>query len=88
MQKAAIKNHKSAARYNIDEIKIDNLSAFDAATDFLDNMSKYFQNIPSIQENIAYQKRKLTDNKRYCVEVYNRFYKDFHKSMLEHSKNL
>lgn len=88
MQEAAIENHKSAARYNIDEIKIDNLSAFDAATDFLDNMSKYFQNIPSIQENIAYQKRKLTDNKRYCVEVYNRFYKDFHKSMLEHSKNL
>lgn len=83
LQEIAINNHKAAAKYNLDNITINNYPAVDAALGLLDDMSIYFKSVPKVLENINYQKRKLTDNKRYCVEVYKKFHKDFHRKMLD-----
>lgn len=83
LQENAVKNHKAAAKYDIAKIKIDGRSASDAAMDILDSMSVFFKNHPCVLDNISLQKRKLTENKRYCVKVYEKFHKNFHSSMLD-----
>lgn len=68
-QEAALKNHKAAALFDLDKIKIDGANAVDAAVNILDDMSRYFGKYKNVTDNIALQKRKLTENTRYCVKL-------------------
>lgn len=86
LQKTAIKNHQSASEYDLSKMIINGYSAEHAALGMLEDMSIYFRNIPKAIENIELQKHKIRQNKRYCVEVYNKFHMDFHKKMIEAAK--
>ena len=86
LQKAAIKNHQSAAGYYLDDMQINGYPAKDAAIGLLDDMAEYFKNIPKVLKSINMQREKLTGNRRYCELIYERLHKDFHEKMLEISK--
>lgn len=86
LQRAAVMNHQAAARYNLSEITIDNYPAKDAALSILSDMSAYFKDFPKIVENIDLQKKKITQNTRYCVTVYDKLIGNFNDSMLELAK--
>ncbi len=86
LQETAVKNHKAAARYDLSEMKINGYDARDAALGILDDMCEYFGDFPNVLENIELQKSKIKENRRYCVEIYNRFKDDFQEKMLELSK--
>ncbi|MGN0107766.1 MAG: glutathione synthase [Hominilimicola sp.] len=86
LQKTAVKNHQAAARYDLSEIRINGYRGSDAALGMLDDMLIYFRGIPKAAENIEWQKTKIRENKRYCVEVYKRFHKNYQKKMLERMK--
>ncbi|MGN0149261.1 MAG: glutathione synthase [Clostridia bacterium] len=88
LQETAIKNHRSAAQYNLDNIMINGYPAIDAGLGLLNDMSIYFKNIPEALNIIELQKKKLSENKRYCVKIYERLHKDFQRKMLELSKKL
>ena len=70
LQKAAIKNHRAAAGYDLDAMIINGYPARDAAAGLLDDMLIYYENVPKARESIKYQLEKLTSNSRYCVRVY------------------
>ncbi|MGM9937968.1 MAG: glutathione synthase [Candidatus Ornithomonoglobus sp.] len=86
LQKAAVRNHQAAAKYDLSGITINNYPAKDAALGLLDDMSEYFKDFPEVLESINLQKKKITQNKRYCVSVYNKLIGDFENSMLELAK--
>ncbi len=86
LQKAAIDNYKSAARYELSEIKINGYSAIDAATGMLDDMSKYFSGFERALQIIDIQKNKILKNERYCVKVYEKLSQNFHENMTEITK--
>ncbi len=86
MQEAAVKNYHSASRYDLAEIKIGGYPAADAAIGLLDDMREYFKDFPKALKIIDIQKKKISENKRYCVKVYELFSKDFQGKMLELSK--
>ncbi len=87
LQKSAVENHRAAAKYDIENMKINGYNAVDAALGMLTDMEIHFTSFPRIKENIYLQKRKLTENKRYCVEIYNKFGHDYNKTMLTAIKN-
>ncbi|MCI5891998.1 MAG: glutathione synthase [Clostridiales bacterium] len=72
LQKRAILNHRSAAKFDLCREKINDYPAVDAALGILDDMSIYYKDFSDILKNIEYQKQKLTENKRYCEEVMSR----------------
>ncbi len=86
MQEQALLNHKAAALYDMAEIKIDNICAYDAALDILENMSIFFKAFDDILNVIEYQKNKLTGGNRYCEIIRKELGTDFHKRMLKISK--
>lgn len=86
LQETAVKNHHAAARYNLSEMTINNYPTEAAALGLLDDMSEYFKDFPHVLKNIKLQKEKITQNKRYCVRVYNKLAGNFHSAMLELSK--
>lgn len=87
LQKTAVENHRTAAKYDLSKMKINGYNAIDAALGMLEDMEIYFESVPDAVENIRFQKRKLTKNKRYCVEVYNKFGKNYNEKMLSAVKN-
>ncbi len=87
LQKAAVENHRSAAKYDLSHIRINGYSAVDAAIGMLTDMEIYFTSFPHITDNIRKQKRKINENKRYCVEVYNKFGKNYKEEMLKMIKS-
>lgn len=86
LQRAAVTNHQNAAMYDLSEIKINGYNAIDAAVGLLDDMSEYFKRYGNVLENIELQKKKLTDNARYCIKLNKILAKDFHNTMLDISK--
>lgn len=86
LQETAVRNHQSAARYDLSEIKINGYRAEDAAVGLLNDMSEYFKDFPNILNSIHKQKEKVTLNKRYCIEIYDKLISDFQKNMLNISQ--
>lgn len=86
LQEAAVKNHQSAARYELSEISINGYGSSDAAIGLLDDMSEYFKDFPNALGSIEAQKKKVTLNERYCVSIYDRLISDFQAEMLNISK--
>ncbi len=82
LQRIAVRNHRSAARYDLADIQINGYGAVDAGLGLLSDMEIFFRGCPAALENIALQKRKLTENDRYCVRVYERYKNDFQGQML------
>ena len=86
LQETAVKNYHAASRYELSEVTINGYPAKAAALGLLDDMKEYFKDVPRALENISTQKEKITQNKRYCVEVYNRLIDDYQGSMLKLTK--
>lgn len=82
LQEAAIENHKNAAKYDIDSMTINGYPAKEAANGLLDDMTEYFNDFPRVIKNIEFQKKKISENKRYCVKVYAKFNKNFTQEMI------
>ncbi len=82
LQIAAVNNHKAASRYKLSDIRINSYSAEDAAMGLLTDMEEYFKAYPNILENISLQKKKITENRRYCVRVYDMLSDDYCGNML------
>ncbi len=83
MQASAVKNHREAAKFDISDIKIGEYSAKDASIGMLDDMSAFFEKNPNALANIKLQKDKITQNKRYCVEIYDKLHENFHDKMIK-----
>ncbi len=71
LQKAAIKNHRAAARYSLDNMRINGYSAYDAASGLLNDMLAYYRDIPAACESVGSQLKKINADDRYCVRAYN-----------------
>lgn len=81
LQKTATNNHKSAAKYYLEDIKINNQNAVDAGTKILYDMLEYFKGYPKPEEIIKLQLDKLLNNNRYCVKIYNQYKSDYKNPM-------
>ena len=82
LQETAVKNYKSAARYDLSEITINGYNAKDAALGILNDMSCYFKDFERALKIIDFQKDKIVKNERYSVRVYNKLHGDFQSEML------
>lgn len=82
LQRTAVKNHREAAKYDLSEIKINGYGATDAGLGMLTDMEIFFKDFPAALQNIAFQKRKLLGNNRFCVKVYQRYSGNFQEQML------
>lgn len=80
LQRAATEKHKNAALYDADKV------ITDEAAEVLDSMAEYFKDFDLVTENIALQKSKLTENKRYCIEVYEQYHENYQEKMLKAAK--
>lgn len=83
LQAQAIANHKAAAGFNLEEIKINRYSAVNAAFGILDDMRIYFSDFPEIIEIINYQCSKLLGKNRYSDKIYEDYRNDFHEDFLK-----
>lgn len=86
LQEKAVKNHQAASQYELSKIRINNYPAEHAALGLLYDMSEYFKDFPQILKNINIQKKKITQNNRYCVKVYENLIGDFQNMMLKLAK--
>lgn len=86
MQIESIANHKDAALYDVSRVKVGGKYIIDAALSLMDKMSVYFADDPAAVQTIKYQVNKLVSNKRYCIEIREKFGKDFGKRMTEFSE--
>ena len=86
MQIAAVKNHKEAARFDLNDIQINGYSATDAAMGLLDDMTEYFKGNSAALKNISLQKDKIVNYNRYCVKIYDLFKEDYQNTMLDLAK--
>ncbi len=68
LQEKAIKDHQSAALYDISDVTIDNIPIEEAANNFLDKMGKFFLEDPNANEIITYERRKLNSG-RICEKI-------------------
>lgn len=68
LQAEAIQNHKSAAVYDIDEIKIGGIIIKEAANRIFDSMSVFFSDSYEAMKIIAYEREKL-NGVRLCERV-------------------
>lgn len=87
MQKTAVENHQAAAMYDIDSMQINGYDAALAAVGMLEDMVVFFADYTDATRNIAFQKEKITHNKRYCVQIYEKYHKSYNKKMLDTIKN-
>lgn len=85
LQKAAIENHKAAARYEPEIIS--GYPAKNAALGLLGDMLLFFKGSRA-EKNILIQIGKIKNNNRWCVEVRKRFGKDFHNKTLHYIKDV
>ncbi len=79
LQTLAIKNHREAALYEPETIN--GYNAKDAALGLLEDIRLFYKGTAA-EENIALQIKKIKENKRWCVEVYNRYRENFHEKTL------
>ena len=86
MQIAAVKNHKEAARFDLNDIQINGYTATDAAMGLLDDMTEYFKGNSAALKNISLQKDKIVNYNRYCVKIYDLFKEDYQNTMLDLAK--
>lgn len=86
LQETAVRNHKSAAGYDIDSIQINGYPARDAAMGLLEDMTEYFKDFPKVISCIEREKTKITRNQRYCTRVYDMFKDDFQYKMFDFIK--
>lgn len=82
LQKTAVRNHRAAARYELDTFTINGYPAREAALGLLDDMREYFIGFPEVVASVDKQKAKLTDGNRYCERVYNKLIDDFQSDMM------
>lgn len=83
LQETAVKNHKAAAGYDIDNIEINSYPARDAAMGLLEDMTEYFKDFPKVSKSIDREKAKITQDNRYCRRVYEMFRDDFQYKMFD-----
>lgn len=83
LQETAIKNHQAAAMYDLEKMQINGYNATDAAVGMLDDMAVFFASYDKVLSNIEMQKKKIIHNKRYCVEIYEKYHTDYNKKMFE-----
>jgi glutamate--cysteine ligase len=89
LQRMAIENHKAAARFELDGIRIGGYSAAEAAHGLLDDMEIFFEGFPKVLEEIARQRAKLSGGNRACETVYgeySEYSENFHEMFLEKIK--
>ena len=66
LQEKAVYDHKAAAKYMPDQHYIDEAKAI------ITEMKQFFDGYVYAEKVLEYQKRKLTENQRYCVKIYER----------------
>ena len=82
-QLEAIDNHKSAAKFDLAQAKINGIPALSAANNFLNNMCSFFSDYPDILKIINAQLKKLENGGRYCDTIYSVVHKDYQNEMIE-----
>lgn len=85
LQKTAIENHKSAAKFKPDFIN--GYNAVDAALGLLEDIRLFFKGTQA-ENVITVQIDKIKNDNRTCIEVYRRFREGFHEKTLTLSKNM
>jgi glutamate--cysteine ligase len=68
MQIAALKNHKNAAKFDVDNIEIDGNKIISSALDILENTAGFYKNICDTS-SIDFQLKKLKNDERYCKKL-------------------
>ena len=86
MQMAAIKNHKEAAKFDLNEININGYPAKDAAMGLLRDMELYFKDSGKVLKSIEIQKNKILANDRYCVKLRDMLIGGYQNTMLKISQ--
>ncbi|MCM1530160.1 MAG: hypothetical protein NC093_09225 [Alistipes sp.] len=66
LQEKAVHDHKEAAKYIPDQ------HYFDKAKAIITEMKHFFEGYAYAEKALEYQERKLTENQRYCVKIYER----------------
>lgn len=66
LQEKAVYDHKTAAKYMPDHHYIDKAKAI------ITEMKQFFDGYVYAEKVLEYHKRKLTENQRYCVKIYER----------------
>ncbi|MCM1227814.1 MAG: glutathione synthase [Clostridium sp.] len=66
LQEKAVFDHKEAAKYMPDK------NYFDKARAVITEMKQFFEGYVYAEKSLEYQERKLTENQRYCVKIYER----------------
>lgn len=66
LQEKAVFDHKEAAKYMPDQHYIDKAKAL------ITEMKRFFEGYAYAERTLEYQERKLTENQRYCVKIYER----------------
>lgn len=82
LQAQAIANHKAAAGFYLDNIKIGGYPARQAANGLLDDMEIFFEDHPEVLENISLQRAKLAGGERYSDKLFRELNDDFHNGYL------
>jgi glutamate--cysteine ligase len=75
LQKTAVKNHKTASEYDIENMIINGYPAVEASLGILDDMSYFYKDFKEASYIISMQKDKIIYNKRYCVRIYEQYKK-------------
>ncbi len=67
LQKQALENHKSAALYDLSEVKIDGTDILEKADNIIDQMCEMFRSDSTALEILQYERSKLND--RPCTHI-------------------
>lgn len=68
LQERAIKDHQSAALYDISDVTVGGVPMMEAANKFLDEMGKFFSEAAEAADVIEYERRKL-NGERICEKI-------------------
>lgn len=68
LQEKAIKDHQSAALYDISEVTVGGVPMKEAANKFIDEMGKFFSEFTEVNDVIEYERRKL-NGERICEKI-------------------
>ncbi len=64
LQEKAVYDHREAAKY------MPNQNYFDEAKAIITEMKQFFEGYVYAEKVLEYQERKLKENQRYCVKIY------------------
>ncbi|MGN0634051.1 MAG: glutathione synthase [Oscillospiraceae bacterium] len=85
LQEQAIKNHKAAAAFNAENIKIDGVAIYRAAELILCDMADFFADFEAAKKVIEYENDKI-HSERLCEKVKNRITIDYQRDILKLSE--